>query len=104
MVITDDRSSSTAQEIRAAAKPLEDKAIHVIAVGIGKTPDVTQLEKMTQKKSDVIPAPTNVDPAVLGNRIMEKAFRRKIFNDYIVWHMGIMQRYLCIFNNVNDRC
>ena len=79
VVITDDRSNSTAEEIRAAAKPLEDKAIHVIAVGIGKTPDVTQLEKMTQKKDDVIKAPKDVDPAELGNRIMEKAFQRETF-------------------------
>ena len=79
VVITDDHSNSTAEEIRAAAKPLEDKAIHVIAVGIGKTPDVTQLEKMTQKKDDVIKAPKDVDPAELGNRIMEKAFQRETF-------------------------
>ena len=77
MVITDDRSSSTTEQITAAAKPLKDKAIHVIAVGIGATPDVTQLDKMTQKKDDVIKAPKNVDPAELGNRIMEKAFQRK---------------------------
>ena len=76
VVITDDRSSSTVEEIRSAAKPLEDKAIHVIAVGIGETPDVSQLEKMTQKTDDVIAAPGDVDPAELGNRIMEKAFQR----------------------------
>lgn len=78
VVITDDRSSSTVEEIRSAAKPLEDKAIHVIAVGIGETPDATQLEKMTQKTDDVIGAPKDVDPAELGNRIMEKAFQRKV--------------------------
>ena len=78
VVITDDRSSSTTEEIRAAANPLEHKAIHVIAVGIGDTPDVTQLGKMTQKKDDVIKTPTNVDPANLGNMIVEKAFQRKI--------------------------
>lgn len=78
MVITDDRSSSTAEEIRSAAKPLEDKAIHVIAVGIGKVPDAIQLQQMTQKKDDIITAPKEVDPADLGDKIMEKAFQRKV--------------------------
>ena len=77
MVITDDRSSSTDDEIRAAAKPLEDKGIHVIAVGIGSVPESKQLEQTTQNKEDVITAPTGVDPALLGNRIMERAFQRK---------------------------
>ena len=80
MVITDDRSGSTAEEIRSAATQLEDKAIHVIAVSIGKTPDVKQLEKMTQKSGDVIKAPKDADPAQLGERIMEKAFQRKIMS------------------------
>ena len=80
VVITDDRSGSTAEEIRLAATQLEEKAIHVIVVGIGKTPDVTQLEKMTQKSGDVIKAPKDADPGQLGERIMEKAFQRKIMS------------------------
>lgn len=76
VIITDDRSSSTNEEIRLAAKPLEDKGIHVIAVGIGSVPQSEQLEQATQNKEDVITAPKDVDPAVLGNKIMERAFKR----------------------------
>ncbi|XP_068755942.1 coadhesin-like [Montipora capricornis] len=75
VVITDDRSAWSAEEIRSAAKPLEEKAIHVIAVGVGKSPDAAQLETMTQRKGDVLKAPKDVDPAELGERIMEKAFQ-----------------------------
>ena len=77
MVITDARSSSTGEEIRAAAKPLENKGIHVIAVGIGTIPDSGQLGQATQNEEDVIAAPNDVDPATLGNRIMERAFQRR---------------------------
>lgn len=80
MVVTDDRSRSTAEEIRSAATQLEEKAIHVIAVGIGKTPDVTQLEKMTQNSGDVIKAPKDAEPGQLGEKIMEKAFQRKMMS------------------------
>lgn len=78
MVITDDRSSSTDEEIRNAAKPLENKGIHVISVGIGTVPDSGQLRQATQNEEDVISAPKDVDPAILGNRIMERAFERMI--------------------------
>jgi len=77
VVITDDRSSSTDKEIRAAAKPLENKGIHVITVGIGTVPDSAQLGQATQNEDDVISAPNDVDPATLGNRIMERAFQRR---------------------------
>ena len=80
-MITDDRSALSAEEIRSAAKPLEEKAIHVIAVGVGKSPDAAQLETMTQRKGDVLKAPKDVDPAELGERIMEKAFQRKLMID-----------------------
>ena len=76
-MITDGRSRSTDEQIRSAAKPLEDKGIHVIAVGIGNVPDSKQLEKITQRKGDVITGPSGANPAALGNRIMEKAFERK---------------------------
>jgi len=77
VVITDDRSSSTDEEIRAAAKPLENKGIHVIAVGIGIVSDSGQLGQATQNEEDVISAPRDVDPSTLGNRIMERAFQRR---------------------------
>lgn len=80
MVITDDRSSSTDEEMRAAAKPLENKGIHVIAVGIGTVPDSGQLGQATQNEEDVISGPK--DPATLGNRIMERAFQRRDMIQY----------------------
>ena len=82
MVITDDRSSSTNEEIRAAAKPLENKGIHVITVGIGAVSDSGQLGQATQNEEDVISAPKDVDPATLGNRIMERAFERRDMIQY----------------------
>lgn len=89
VIITDDRSSSTDEEIRAAAKPLENKGIHVIAVGVGSVPQSEQLEQTTQNKEDVITARKDVDPAVLGNKIMERAFKRKNTTQcYYVYHIN----------------
>ena len=77
VVITDGRSGSTDEQLRTAAIPLEDKGIHVIAVGIGSVPDSKQLEEITQRTGDVITGPSDSNPASLGNRIMEKAFERE---------------------------
>ena len=79
-MITDDSTISTAEEIRSAAAQLEEKAIHVIVVGIGEIPNDGQLEQMTQKISDVIQVPKDADPGQLGERIMENAFQRKIMS------------------------
>ena len=79
-MITDDSTISTAEEIRSAAAQLEEKAIHVIVVGIGEIPNDGQLEQMTQEISDVIQVPKDADPGQLGERIMENAFQRKIMS------------------------
>ena len=78
VVINDDRSSSTVEEIRSAAKPLGRQSHPRHRCWHWKNPGCHTAPANDTEKDDIITAPKDVDPADLGNRIMEKAFQRKV--------------------------
>ena len=72
VVITDNKSGSTVEDVQTAAKPLEDAGIAVIPVAIGDDADVGELENLTPDKENVIQPPDGTTPDELAKMIMEK--------------------------------
>ena len=72
VVITDNKSGSTVEDVQTAAKPLEDNGIAVIPVAIGDDADVGELGNLTPDKENAIQPPDGTKPDELAKMIMEK--------------------------------
>ena len=77
VVITDKGSDVSESDIDRAAKPLHEKGIRVVPVGVGSEADPRELEATNPEKS-VITVPTDEKPEVLGRKIMEYVASRKM--------------------------
>ena len=77
VVITDKNSGLDERVVKAAAKPLELKAVRVIPVGLGGDIGLKELESITPQKDNVIKEPKNIDHAELGEKIMEEVIKGK---------------------------
>ena len=74
VVITDLASGKSPPQVSEAAKPLQDKAIKVVAVAIGREADPNELEIITSKQN-IVEKPKNVLPNDLKKVIMVKVFK-----------------------------
>lgn len=72
VVVTDAKSPSTADDIKDAARPLEEEGITVIAVAVGDQANSKQLEKMTPDKQTPLSVDKDEDPDDIGDKIMDK--------------------------------
>ena len=72
VVVTDSKSLSTSDDIKEAARPLEDEGITVIAVAVGDEANPKQLEKMTPGKQTPLSVDKDEDPDDIGDKIMDK--------------------------------
>ena len=77
VLITDMKSTSKLDDLKASAKMLEDDGIKVIPVAIGDEVDHLELEETTFDKENVVNATTDVDVIVLKEKIMSKVFKGK---------------------------
>lgn len=77
VVIVDKKSSSTPDEIKTNAKPLEKIDVRVIPVAVGPDADPKELEKTTGNKENMLEVPKNEKPNSLGQKIMDKILKRK---------------------------
>ena len=66
------KSGSSEEDVKAAAKPLDEKDITVIAVAVGKDADPRELEFTTPDKKKVIKATKDNKPSEVGEKIMDK--------------------------------
>lgn len=87
VVITDNNSGFSPSTLATAVRPLEEKGVLVISVGIGETVERSELNVISPNPMDVISARLNVNPSVLAERIMDRILRRKtplllIFQSY----------------------
>lgn len=74
VVITDKNSGLTPSEIEVAAKPLENKGVHVIPVAIGSEVNPEKLGDVSSYYK-VIAAPEDEDPDMLAKEIMKRALK-----------------------------
>ena len=72
VVVTDAKSSSTSDDIKQAAKPLEEDGVTVVAVAVGDEANNKQLEKMIPDKQTPLSIDKEGEPNEIGEKIMEK--------------------------------
>lgn len=77
VVVTDAKSPSTSDDIKEAARPLEDEGITVIAVAVGDEANSKQLEKMIPDKQTPLGVDKDEDPGDIGDKIMDKVLEGK---------------------------
>ena len=76
------KSGSSEEDVKAAAKPLDEKGITVIAVAVGKDADPRELEFTTPDKKKVIKAAKDNKPSEVGEKIMDKIRGTSVCNRY----------------------
>lgn len=72
VVVTDSKSPSASDDIKEAARLLEDEGITVIAVAVGDEASSKQLEKMTPENQTPLSVDKDEDPGDIGDKIMDK--------------------------------
>lgn len=72
VVVTDAKSSSTSDDIKQAAKPLEEDGVTMVAVAVGDEAHNKQLEKMIPDKQTPLSVEKDEEPDKIGEKIMEK--------------------------------
>ena len=77
VVITDKNSGARPSTLATAVRPLEDKGVLVICVGVGEAVERSELNVISPNPMDIISARLNVNPSVLAERIMDRILRRK---------------------------
>ena len=75
VVMTDMKGDSAEEEIEAAADPLKQMKVKVIAVAIGANVDTNELVNVTGDNNNVITAPVNEDKDSLTKALMRKVFQ-----------------------------
>lgn len=72
VIMADSKSGSSVEDVKKAAKPLEDQDIEVIPVVVGEEADPGELGNTTPDKTNVIETGKEDDPKVVGEMIMDK--------------------------------
>lgn len=72
VIIVDNSSDSTEEDVLKSAIALEDSEVKVIPVGIGSQVSREELEKTTPYKKNIVEVPTKENPESLGKKIMDK--------------------------------
>ena len=75
MIFTDKRTGIDKDQLKNAAKPLEDKGVVIVSVAIGNEADAQELGQVTEDPDNVVTSPKTVKPSALGETIMEKALK-----------------------------
>ena len=81
VVISDQTSESTEDEIKQATLLLENNNIRVIPVALGSEADIKELSNATFDEDDVVKAERTDDPENVADQIIMKASKRL----YGVW-------------------
>ena len=77
VVIMDDRSVNTLEELRSSAMPLEKVPIKVISVLVPPRADEVELDNIVPNKLNVINKDTEDNPKSLGEKIIDKVIESK---------------------------
>lgn len=77
VIIVDNSSDSTEEDVLKSAIALEDSEVKVIPVGIGSQVSREELEKTTPYKKNIVEVPTKENPESLGKKIMDKVRESK---------------------------
>ena len=72
VIMADSKSESTEDEIKKAARPLEERDIEIITVAVGEEADPVELENTTPDKTNVIETDREENPKMVGEKIMDK--------------------------------
>ena len=72
VIMADSKSGSTEDEIKKAARPLEERDIEIITVAVGEEADPVELENTTPDKTNVIETDREENPKMVGEKIMDK--------------------------------
>ena len=75
VVMTDMKGDSVEKEIEAAAKPLTNMKVKVIAVAIGGAADPDEMVKVTRDNDNVIIASVDADTKSLTKTLMRKVYK-----------------------------
>ena len=73
VVISDQTSESTEDEIKQATLLLENNSIRVIPVALGSEADIKELSNVTFDEDDVVKAERTDDPENVADEIIMKA-------------------------------
>ena len=72
VIIVDNKSGSSEEDVLKSAISLEGSEVKVIPVGIGSQVNREELEKTTPYKNNIVEVPTKENPDSLGKKIMDK--------------------------------
>ena len=90
MIIIDNKSDSTEEDIRKAAVLLENDKIRVIPVALGREADIPELTNATLNKDDVVKTDREDDPEKIADEIIMKASEFLFLFHYkyyvVLWH------------------
>ena len=70
--MADKMSGTSEDEVKRAAKPLDEQDIKVIPVAVGDEADPRELGNTSPDKKNVIEADKREDPREVGEKIMDK--------------------------------
>lgn len=73
VIIIDNKSDNTEEDIRKAAIVLENDKIRVIPVALGREADIPELTNATLNKDDVVRTDREDDPEKIADEIIMKA-------------------------------
>jgi hypothetical protein len=77
VVVVDKRSDNTLEELKAAAKSLEDDGIRIIPVAFGNAGDSNELGNVTPIKDDVVSTIDGDEPKTTAKKIMDRVLNGK---------------------------
>ena len=69
----DKKTGINTNKIQNAVRPLEEKGVIIISVGLGEEADEEELGTVTDNPNNIIKAPKTVDLSTIGESIIEKA-------------------------------
>lgn len=72
VVIVDNKSGNGKDEIRSAARSLEEEKIRVIPVAVGQYADPVELVETTPLKETLVKVPSSERPKPLAKKILDK--------------------------------
>ena len=96
--MADRKSGSSEDEVKEAARPLEEQDIKVIPVVVGEEADPRELGNTTPDKKNMIEADKQDDAREVGEKIMDKIRGNSLLGKQILSSFWIKRLY-CHTNN-----
>ena len=75
VVITDEKSTSSQENVKKALVPLEEQKVKIVPVAVGSSADPNELERITSNRGYLIETKRELDPDTTAEKIMVKVLK-----------------------------